>query len=250
MSSNQSPRFTPEESQFIFGNGSTTPDSPRSGGRPPAGQPKVANLRTTVSRVHRLSRFVPVLVLLAIMWAIEVVDTILPVDLDMFSLASWTPLSLYGVVTSPLLHSGFGHLMANTFPFLILGLCIAVEGARRFWLVTVITAVVSGLGAWLTTLPVGQHVVGASGIVFGFFAYLAVRTWFTEDVLRKIVYFAIGFFVFITYGASMIFGLLPQDNGISWQGHLFGFAGGILAAWLIHRKRPGSATEKRPAAER
>lgn len=250
MSSDRSPRFTAEESHFIFGNDSAAPDSPRSGGRPPTGQPKVANLRTTASHNHRLSRFVPVLVLLAIMWVIEIIDTVLPADLDVLSLQSWNPLSLYGVATSPLLHSGFGHLTANTFPFLILGLCIAVEGARRFWLVTVITAVVSGLGAWLTTLPVGQHVVGASGIVFGFFAYLAVRTWFTEDVLRKIVYFAVGFFVFITYGASMVFGMLPQDNGISWQGHLFGFAGGILAAWLIHRKRPSLAREKRPTSQK
>lgn len=250
MSSDQSPRFTSEESQFIFGNNSSTPDPSRSGGHPTEGQPKVANLRTTVSRDHRLSRFVPVLVLLAIMWVVEIIDTILPADLDMLSLQSWNPLSLYGVVTSPLLHSGFGHLTANTFPFLILGLCIAIEGARRFWLVTVITGVVSGLGAWSTTLPVGQHIVGASGIVFGFFGYLAVRTWFTDDVLRKIVYFAIGLFVFITYGASMVFGMLPQDNGISWQGHLFGFAGGILAAWLIHRRRPSLAAEKRSATEK
>ncbi|WP_350270911.1 rhomboid family intramembrane serine protease [Brevibacterium sp. CBA3109] len=250
MSPDQSPRFTAEESQFIFGKESTAPDSPRSGGHPHSGQPKIANLRTTVSRDHRFSRFVPVLVLLAIMWVIEIVDTILPADLDMFSLASWNPLSLYGVITSPLLHSGYGHLTANTFPFLILGLCIAIEGARRFWLVTVITAVVSGLGAWLTTLPVGQHIVGASGIVFGFFGYLAVRTWFTDDVLRKIVYFTIGFFVFITYGASMVFGMMPQANGISWQGHLFGFAGGIFAAWFIHRRRPSRPSEKRPASER
>ncbi|MDN6529616.1 MAG: rhomboid family intramembrane serine protease, partial [Brevibacterium sp.] len=94
MSSDQSPRFTSEESRFIFGNDSAVPDSPRSGGRPPAGQPKVANLRTTVSHDHRLSRFVPVIVLLAIMWAIEIIDTILPADLDMFSLQSWVPLSL------------------------------------------------------------------------------------------------------------------------------------------------------------
>ncbi|GAA1866285.1 rhomboid family intramembrane serine protease [Brevibacterium marinum] len=204
----------------------------------------MANLRTTVSREHRLSRFVPVIVLLAIMWVVEIVDAVLPADLDAFSLQSWNPASLYGLITSPLLHSGFGHLTANTFPFLILGLFIAVEGARRFWLVTAITAVVSGLGAWLTTLPVGQHVVGASGIVFGFFGYLAVRTWFTDDVLRKILYFAIGLVVFVIYGASMVFGMLPQANGISWQGHLFGFAGGVFAAWLIHRRRQGRADKK------
>lgn len=249
MSSDQSPRFTSAESQFIFGNDSTASDSPRSGDHTQAGSPKVANLRTSVSRDHRLARFVPVIALLALMWVIEIIDTLLPADLDMLSLQSWNPLSLYGVVTSPLLHSGFGHLTANTFPFLILGLCIAIEGQRRFWLVTAITAVVSGLGAWLTTLPVGQHIVGASGIVFGFFGYLAVRTWFTDDILRKIVYFALGFFVFITFGASMIFGMLPQDNGISWQGHLFGFVGGVLAAWIIHRKRQGVTSGKAPTAQ-
>lgn len=242
MSSEQSPRFSAEESHFIFGPDESTPNSPRSGGPPATEGPEVASLRTTVSRNHRLSRFVPVLVLLAIMWVVEIVDAILPFSLDSLSLASWNPLSLYGVVTSPLLHSGFGHLMANTFPFLILGLFIAVEGARRFWMVTIITAVASGLGAWATTLPAGQHIIGASGIVFGYFGYLAVRTWFTDDVIRKILYFTIGLFVLITYGASMVFGMLPQANGISWQGHLFGFAGGVFAAWFIHRRLTSSGT--------
>ena len=96
--------------------------------------------------------------------------------------------------------------------------------------------------ARLTTLP-GQHIVGASGIVFGFFGYLALRTWFTDDLLRKIIYFAIGLFIFVTYGASMIFGMLPQTNDISWQGHLFGFAGGIFAAWWLHRRPEKQKTD-------
>lgn len=237
MSSDHSPRFSAEESRILFGTDSSDAGSPRSGN---SANPPVAHLNTSVDRDHHLARFVPVLALLAVMWVVEIVDTLLPIDLDAFSLESWHPLSLYGLVTSPLLHSGFGHLVANTFPFLVLGLVIAVEGSRRFWQVTAITALSSGLGAWLTTLP-GQHIIGASGIVFGFFGYLAVRTWFTDDVLRKIIYFAIGLFIFITYGASMIFGMLPQANDISWQGHLFGFAGGIFAAWLLHRKRPDSA---------
>ncbi|WP_166826117.1 rhomboid family intramembrane serine protease [Brevibacterium limosum] len=227
-----SPRFSAEESRLLFGSDSSDSGSPRSGR---SANPPVAHLNTTVDRPHLLSRFTPVLIVLAVMWVVEIVDAILPLDLDMFSLQSWNPLSLYGLVTSPLLHSGFGHLLANTFPFLVLGIVIAFEGRRRFWMVTGITALSSGLGAWLTTLP-GQHIVGASGIVFGFFGYLAVRTWFTDDVLRKIVYFAIGLFIFVTYGASMIFGMLPQTNDISWQGHLFGFAGGIVAAWWLHRR--------------
>lgn len=243
MSSHQSPRFTSQESQFLFGADSPTPKASDSDRSNAPGGPRVAHLRTSVDRDHHLSRFVPVVVLLAVMWVVEIVDAILPLDLDRFSLQSWNPVSLYGLVTSPLLHSGFGHLLANTFPFLILGLIIAVEGARRFWFVTAVTALVSGLGAWLTTWP-GHNIVGASGIVFGFFGYLAVRTWFTDDVLRKIVYFAIGLIIFITYGASMVFGMLPQSNGVSWQGHLFGFAGGIVAAWLLHRKRSAPEVKK------
>lgn len=232
MSSDHSPRFSAEESRLLFGPDSADSGSPRSGR---SANPPVAHLNTTVDRPHLLSRFAPVLILLAVMWVVELVDAILPADLDFFSLQSWNPLSLYGLVTSPLLHSGFGHLLANTFPFLVLGVVIAFEGKRRFWTVTGITALSSGLGAWLTTLP-GQHIVGASGIVFGFFGYLALRTWFTDDLLRKIIYFAIGLFIFVTYGASMIFGMLPQTNDISWQGHLFGFAGGIFAAWWLHRR--------------
>ncbi|RAG73989.1 rhomboid family intramembrane serine protease, partial [Burkholderia multivorans] len=207
MSSDNSPRFTPEEPRPLFATDS--PHSPQPGTRQSPG----ARLRSMYS--GGFSRFAPVFILLAIMWIVEIVDAILPADLDAFGLQSWNPIALYGIVTGPLLHAGFGHLLANTFPFLILGLFIAAEGARRFWLVTVISAVVSGLGAWLTTFP-GHYIVGASGIVFGYFGYLAVRTWFTEDVLRRIIYFAIGLFVFVTYGASLVFGLFPQANGVSW----------------------------------
>lgn len=236
MSSNQSPQFSAEERKMLFGDDSPTPS------------PTGTNRQTTekkrgfgsLSSDHSLSRFIPVVALVVLMWAVEIVDAILPLNLDVFSLQAWNPASLYGLVTSPLLHSGFGHLMSNTFPFIVLGIFIAVESSRRFWLVTIITALVSGLGAWLTTFP-GNHIVGASGIVFGYFGYLAMRTWFTDNVVRKIIYFAIGLFVMVTYGASMLFGMLPQANGISWQGHLFGFIGGVIAAWFIHRRQSASA---------
>ena len=236
MSSKNSPRFTAEESRVLFGTPSPTSTSAQTG-TPTSMRER---MRTALGQGGGLSRFAPVFILLAIMWIIEIVDAIVPADLDLLGLQSWNPLTLYGIVTSPLLHAGFGHLMANTFPFLILGLFIAAEGARRFWLVTGIVALVAGLGAWLTTMP-GHYIVGASGIVFGYFGYLAVRTWFTEDVVRKIIYFAIGLFVFVTYGASLVFGMFPQANGVSWQGHLFGFIGGVLAAWLIHRRRGSRA---------
>ena len=103
MSSDHSPRFSAEESRLLFGPDSADSGSPRSGR---SANPPVAHLNTTVDRPHLLSRFAPVLILLAVMWVVEIVDAILPADLDFFSLQSWNPLSLYGLVTSPLLHSG------------------------------------------------------------------------------------------------------------------------------------------------
>src|SRR5699024_2577620 len=237
MSSDNSPRFSAEESRILFGSDCGFSPSGRSS------NPPVAHLNTSNDRNHHLSRFVPVLNLLALMWVVEIVDTLITLDRDTLSLQSSHTLSRLGLVTSRLLHSGYSHLLANSFPFLLLVIVIAVEGSRRFWQVAGITALSSGLGAWLTTLP-GQHIIGASGVVFGFFGYLAVRTWFTDDVLRKIIYFVIGLFIFVTYGASMVFGMLPQTNDISWQGHLFGFAGGIFAAWLLHRRRPSAERQK------
>src|SRR5699024_6220192 len=142
-----------------------------------------------------------------------------------------------------LFRSGFSHLVANSFPFLLLGIVIAVEGSRRFWQVAGITALSSGLGAWLTTLP-GQHIIGASGVVFGFFGYLAVRTWFTDDILRKIIYFVIGLFIFVMYCSSFVFGILHQLYDISCQEHRFGCAGVIFSVWLLFHRLPSGDRQK------
>lgn len=176
-------------------------------------------------------------VLLAVMWVSESVDAVLGGDLDSFGIRPRSTEGLVGVVLSPFLHVGFGHLIGNTVPFLVLGGLIALSGLARVLAVTAIVAVVGGIGTWLVAPAQTVH-LGASGLVFGFAAYLVARGVFD----RRVRSVAIGLLVVVVYGTTLLFGLLPRE-GISWQGHLFGAVGGVVAAqWLSRR-----STGRRPA---
>lgn len=195
----------------------------------------------TTSTPSWFQRFVPVLALLALMWAIQLLDWILPGSFAVFGIRSWDPGSLLGIAAAPLLHSGWSHLLANSVPFLILGVIVAGEGAKRFWAVTAIVTVIGGAGTWLVNLP-GTLTVGASGLVFGYFGYILLRTVFFSTTGSRLAYGAVALIVMLGYGSSMLFGLLPQA-GVSWQGHLFGLLGGLLAAWMLRGKNAVSGRD-------
>ena len=175
------------------------------------------------------------LALVALMWAVEVVDVIADHQLDQYGIEAREPEGLDGIVTAPFLHVGFGHLISNTIPFVIMGLLIALEGARRLLAVFVIVALVSGLGTWIVA-PEGSIHVGASGVVFGFATYLIARGWFNKRTSQ----IAIGLVVVVVWGGVLLGGLQPRE-GISWQGHLFGAIGGLVAARVLARGELGRA---------
>lgn len=172
----------------------------------------------------------PVIAMCGVMWATEIVDIPLDGRLDEFGIRPRQLNGLDGIVFAPFLHGGFGHLIANTLPFLVLGAVIALGSVRRFAKVTVIVALISGLGVWLTG-PENTIHIGASGLVFGYLLYLMSRGFFA----RKISYLLGGLLVTMIYG-GILWGLLPTP-GISWQGHLFGAIGGVAAAWILHAQR-------------
>jgi len=170
--------------------------------------------------------------LVALMWIVEVVDVAVDHRLDRYGIEPRDVDGLDGVVAAPFLHVGFGHLLANTVPFVTMGVVIALEGPRRLVLVTVIVALISGLGTWLVASPGTIH-VGASGIVFGYATYLIARGVFNRSGAEL----AIGAAVVLVWGGALLGGLEPQ-RGISWQGHLFGAIGGVVAARAAARERP------------
>lgn len=177
--------------------------------------------------VDRLS---PVLVVLVAMWVVEVIDLAIGGRLDRFGVRPRELRGLTGVVFAPFLHNGLLHLLANSVPFVILGAAIALGGTRRFVTVSVIVAVVAGMGTWLTGAGGSVH-VGASGLVFGYVTYLVARGFFE----RRITYILGGFVVVMFYG-GVLWGVVPRP-GVSWQAHLFGAIGGVVAAAIVHGDR-------------
>jgi membrane associated rhomboid family serine protease len=170
----------------------------------------------------------------AAMWVVEVADSLDSHRLDGDGIVPRNVSHLYGILFAPFLHASFGHLIANTIPFLLLGLTIALAGAVRVAAVTAIVALASGAGTWLTA-PSGSVTLGASGVVFGYATYLVSRGMFN----RRIGELAMGIVVAVLFGGALLSGLLPH-SGISWQAHLFGGIGGVLAAQMLASPRSGA----------
>jgi membrane associated rhomboid family serine protease len=184
---------------------------------------------------ERTGGFAVIIAMVVLMWLVETID-IVAGDLDGAGIHPRDPEGLVGVAASPFLHSGFAHLIGNTIPFVVLGLAIAVGGLMRTLAVVGIVAAVGGFGTWLTA-PANTVVIGASGLVFGFATYLVARGAYS----RSPWHIAGGLVVLVIYGSTLLTGLVPTP-GVSWQGHLFGAIGGVVAARVLHRAgRPAAA---------
>ncbi len=159
----------------------------------------------------------------AVLWVIEIVNAS-GADLTDDGIRPRQLSGLWGVLWAPLLHASFTHLESNTIPLLVLGFLVLLGGLARFGAVTATVWLVSGIGVWLLG-GTNTVVVGASGLAFGWLAYIIVRGVFT----RSLVQIALGLVILVVYGA-LLWGVLPGASGVSWQAHLFGAVGGILAA--------------------
>lgn len=187
--------------------------------------------RTGRDAVHAGVRgVVPVLVLAAVMWAQELVDTLPGTHFDRLGIQPRNPDGLLGIVLAPFLHAGFAHLIANTGAFLLLGVLVAWT-TRQFVPATLGIVLFGGLGTWLLGQPYTVH-IGASGVVYGYAAYLVAWGVLTRRLLSILV--AVG--VVVMYG-GIVWGLLPGQAGVSWQGHLCGAVAGIAMAWWLADRR-------------
>lgn len=170
----------------------------------------------------------PVVAMLAVMWAVEIIDIPLGGRLDRFGVQPRELAGIPGIVFAPFLHAGFGHLIANTVPFVVLGGVVAYSGLRNFAVITALIMAGSGAGMWLFGSSNSVQ-VGASGLVFGYLTYLLTRGFFA----KRVGWIVGGVFVALLYG-SMLWGLIPR-HGVSFSGHLFGAISGVAVAWLLHR---------------
>ena len=151
--------------------------------------------------------------LLAGLWLLEIVDQLAGERLDYYGIHARDLEGLGGIATAPLLHAGWDHLISNSLPFWVLGFLVLLGGLAR-WLVSSVLII-----------------VGASGLIFGWLTYLLARGVWSRSAGQILV--AVG--VLVVYG-GLIWGVLPSTAGVSWQAHLGGAVGGVVAAWLLHRR--------------
>ena len=168
----------------------------------------------------------------ALLWVIEFLDVASGSRLEQEGIRPGDSDGLTGVLVAPLLHDDYAHLSANTGPLLVLGFLLALAGLAKWFQVTIVVALVAGVGTWLFGGAYTNH-IGASGIVFGWLVYLVVRGLVT----RRPGQIVVGVVIFIVYG-SILWGVLPTQPGVSWQSHLFGAIGGGLAAWWLEERAP------------
>lgn len=194
------------------------------------------NVRVPLNKDTVIARIkTPALILggfILLIWSLELLDwIILDGALDTWGVRPRSLIGLRGILLMPFLHGSIGHVLANTLPFLILGGLVMLGGVMNFFIVVAITMLVSGFGVWLFGSSGSIH-IGASGLIFGFFGFLLTRAYLERSISSIIL----AIVVFLFYG-GIIWGVLPFQNGVSWLGHLFGFFGGMLAAYLLVKRR-------------
>ncbi len=199
---------------------------------------------SAVARANRREGIELLVLIVGLMWIVEIINSLDSQGLDRDGIWPRDVDRLWGIFTAPFLHAGFGHLLANTIPFVFMGLIIALRGAARLALVTFIVVLVGGLGTWLIA-PAHSITVGASGVVFGYATYLLTRGFFDRSVLELLT----GLLVGALWGGALLISLVPHA-GVSWQGHLCGAIGGVVAAWLLARGRETPPESELPVAAR
>ncbi|WP_458779187.1 rhomboid family intramembrane serine protease [Arthrobacter sp. D3-16] len=169
----------------------------------------------------------------ALLFAIELFNALMLRSLNRtFGLRPRSADGLLDIFTFPLLHANLNHLLSNSLPLIIFGFLVFLSGLRVFLTALAFSWLGSGLTVWL--IGNGGITVGASGLVFGLFSFLLVRGFFNRS-WRQILLAVV---LFMGYG-SILLGVLPLVSGfVSWQAHLGGAAGGVVAA-LILRPRKG-----------
>lgn len=195
--------------------------------RTPATQPK--------KRPHWVVGGATILTFVALLYVVELADQLSGNRLDRNGIRPLETDGLWGIVFAPLLHANWAHLMANTIPLLVLGFLMTLAGLSRFVWATAIVWILGGFGTWLignvgSSCGPTDH-IGASGLIFGYLAFLLVFGFF----VRRVWDIVIGLVVLFIYG-GVLWGAMPvlgQCGGVSWQGHLCGALAGVVAAYVL-----------------
>ena len=190
-------------------------------------------LDKTNERKKNISKLLTPLFFPVALWVVHLLSLMLNEDLSNLGLLPRNLLGLLGIVTAPLIHADFSHLISNTIPLIILGWIIFSFYPKVSYILFVFIYFFTGLFVWIFA----RHVyhIGASGIVYGFVSFLFFSGIFRRD--NKSI--ALALVITFLYG-GLVWGMIPGLKGISWESHLFGAITGLIAAYLFRKIDPPS----------
>jgi len=188
-----------------------------------------------------IKRFTPILGITAICWLVFVVNNlILSGQLSQYGIVPRHLNGLPGIIWSPFLHTSFRHLAANTVPLLILGGVICARSKTEFTMVTTGGILLGGFLTWLLARTASH--IGASGLIFCFFGYLASLAYFNRNIPTLLL----SLVCIVGYG-GLLRGVVPTTTAVSWEGHLAGIVSGIALAWLGSKIKKPAKDISQPA---
>lgn len=169
--------------------------------------------------------FIPSIIFIVILWITFWIDIYFHINLWKYGLYPRTGSGLIGILTMPLIHADFQHLINNSIPLLIL-LTFLYQFYRKFFFKTwIFIWIASGLWTWVFARP--SYHIGASALIYG----LATFLFFAGIIIKEKRHIALSLIIVFIYG-SLIWGIFPIDLELSWEGHLTGFIAGIVIAFF------------------
>jgi membrane associated rhomboid family serine protease len=172
---------------------------------------------------------------LAAMWLVFWAEYLFSYKFHELGVRPRTLEGLKGVVLMPLIHSerDFHHIFNNSLPIFLLLSTLIYFYRDIAWKIFSIGWLMTGFAIWLYAENKGAYHIGMSGII-----YLLAGFLFFSGVFRKFLPLqAISLFVVFLYG-SMVWGIFPLEEKVSWEGHLMGLVVGIVFAYFFRKEGP------------
>jgi membrane associated rhomboid family serine protease len=184
----------------------------------------------TEKRIGWHSLFISVFLIVGL-WMIKLVEFEYDLDFSGWGILPREASGLRGILFSPLIHSNFGHLVANTLPLFVLTFSLFFFYRKSSYIIFLLIYLFSGIFVWLG----GREAIhiGASGIIYGLASFL----FLSGVISRNVSLLTISLIVALIYG-GLFWGIFPIKPEISWESHLWGAISGFGLAWFFRHSIP------------
>lgn len=164
--------------------------------------------------------------IIAVLWGVQLINKLLGYRLNYLGIYPRRFFGLIGIPCSPFLHENFAHLLFNSLPLFFLSNLVLLDGYREFVVISMFIVLVGGLLTWL----LGREAIhfGSSIVIMGYFGYLVTQMYHHHSLMNIFVVA-----ISIYYFGGLLTALIPGREGVSWEGHVFGFLSGVGAAMFL-----------------